>query len=164
MRLTESNVAIRPRSPWEAIDLGVLLAGRHRGLLMSSWAIVTLPVFCLLSALLWDYPTAAILLFWWLKPAFERLSLLILSQSLFGATPTLGQALKAWPATLKSQLLPSLLWRRLSLSRTFSYRCSNWSIWQARNATCVSACSARKTCAPHGCLPSSAHIWNTHCG
>ncbi len=76
MRLTESNVAIRPRSPWEAIDLGVLLAGRHRGLLMSSWAIVTLPVFCLLSALLWDYPTAAILLFWWLKPAFERLSLL----------------------------------------------------------------------------------------
>ncbi|RML94181.1 DUF4129 domain-containing protein [Pseudomonas savastanoi] len=119
MRLTESNVAIRPRSPWEAIDLGVLLAGRHRGLLMSSWVIVTLPVFCLLSALLWDYPKAAILLFWWLKPAFERLPLLILSQSLFGATPTLGQALKAWPATLKSQLLPSLLWRRLSLSRSF---------------------------------------------
>ncbi|MCF5382799.1 DUF4129 domain-containing protein, partial [Pseudomonas syringae] len=119
MRLTESTVAIRPRSPWEAIDLGVLLAGRHRGVLMSSWAIVTLPLFCILSALLWDYPTAAILLFWWLKPAFERLPLLILSQSLFGATPTLRQALKAWPATLKEQLLPSLLWRRLSLSRSF---------------------------------------------
>ncbi|MFA1027531.1 hypothetical protein ALP10_02966 [Pseudomonas syringae pv. helianthi] len=119
MRLTESNVAIRPRSPWEAIDLGVLLAGRHRSVLMSSWAIVTLPFFCLLSALLWDYPSAAILLFWWLKPAFERLPLLILSQSLFGAAPTLGQALKAWPATLKDQLLPSLLWRRLCLSRSF---------------------------------------------
>ncbi|WP_419210147.1 hypothetical protein, partial [Pseudomonas syringae] len=39
MRLTESSVAIRPRSPWEAIDLGVLLAGQHRGLLMGSWAI-----------------------------------------------------------------------------------------------------------------------------
>ncbi|PBQ05964.1 DUF4129 domain-containing protein [Pseudomonas congelans] len=119
MRLTESTVAIRPRSPWEAIDLGVLLAGRHRGVLMSSWAIVTLPFFCVLSVLLWDYPTAAILLFWWLKPAFERLPLLILSQSLFGAAPTLRQALKAWPATLKEQLLPSLLWRRLSLSRSF---------------------------------------------
>lgn len=119
MRLTESNVAIRPRSPWEAIDLGVLLAGRHRALLMGSWALVTLPFFCLLSVLLWDYPSAAILLFWWLKPAFERLPLLILSQSLFGATPTLRQALKAWPATLKDQLLPSLLWRRLSLSRSF---------------------------------------------
>jgi len=119
MRLTESTVAIRPRLPWEAIDLGVLLAGRHRRVLMSSWAIVTLPFFGILSALLWDYPTAAILLFWWLKPAFERLPLLILSQSLFGATPTLRQALKAWPATLKEQLLPSLLWRRLSLSRSF---------------------------------------------
>ncbi|MCI3946904.1 hypothetical protein K0038_03980 [Pseudomonas syringae] len=119
MRLTESNVAIRPRSPWEAIDLGVLLAGRHRRLLMSSWAIITLPFFGLLSVLLWDYPTAVIFLFWWLKPAFERLPLLILSQSLFGATPTLRQALKAWPATLKDQLLPSLLWRRLSLSRSF---------------------------------------------
>ncbi|KPB72977.1 DUF4129 domain-containing protein [Pseudomonas cannabina] len=119
MRLTESSVAIRPRSPWEAIDLGVLLAGRHRGLLMGSWAIVTLPFFCLLSLLLWEYPSAVIFLFWWLKPAFERLPLLILSQSLFGATPTLRQALKAWPGTLKSQLLPSLLWRRLSLSRSF---------------------------------------------
>ncbi|KTB82372.1 DUF4129 domain-containing protein [Pseudomonas syringae] len=119
MRLTESSVAIRPRSPWEAIDLGVLLAGQHRGLLMGSWAIVTLPFFCLLSLLLWDYPSAVIFLFWWLKPAFERLPLLILSQSLFGAPPTLRQALKAWPATLKNQLLPSLLWRRLSLSRSF---------------------------------------------
>ncbi|MCF5743541.1 MULTISPECIES: DUF4129 domain-containing protein [Pseudomonas syringae group] len=119
MRLTESTVAIRPRSPWEAIDLGVLLAGRHRGLLMGSWAIITLPFFCLLSVLLWDYPSAVIFIFWWLKPAFERLPLLILSQSLFGTTPTLRQALKAWPATLKDQLLPSLLWRRLSLSRSF---------------------------------------------
>ena len=32
MRLTEASVAIRPRSAWEAIDLGVLLARRHAGL------------------------------------------------------------------------------------------------------------------------------------
>lgn len=120
MRLTEACVAIRPRNPWEAVDLGVLLARRHRRLLMTSWAIVTLPLYALLSLLLWDYPTVAVLLFWWLKPAYERLPLLILSQALFGATPTLMEVLKTWPRTLRPQLLASLTWRRFSLSRSFT--------------------------------------------
>lgn len=120
MRLTEASVTIRPRSPWEAVDLGVLLAGRHRGLLMSSWAIVTLPVFTLLSLVFWDYPTLALLLFWWLKPVFERLPLLILSQALFGQPPSIKNALKAWLRTLRPQLLASLTWRRFSLSRSFN--------------------------------------------
>jgi hypothetical protein len=119
MRLTDASVAIRPRSPWEAIDLGTLLAREHRVLLMSSWAIVTLPVFALLSVVFWDYPSVALCVFWWLKPAFERLPLLILSQALFGSTPTLGAALTGWLRLLKPQLLASLTWRRLSMSRSF---------------------------------------------
>jgi hypothetical protein len=120
MRLTEASVAIRPRNPWEAVDLGVLLARQHRRLLMTSWALVTLPIFTLLSLLLWDYPSLAILLFWWLKPAYERLPLLILSQALYGAAPSLKEALKAWPHALKTQLIASLTWRRFSLSRSFN--------------------------------------------
>lgn len=120
MRLTEASVAIRPRNAWEAVDLGVLLAGKHRRLLMTSWALVTLPIFSVLSLVLWDYPSLAVFLFWWLKPAYERLPLLILSQALFGTAPSLKQALKAWPRALKPQLLASLTWRRLSLSRSFS--------------------------------------------
>ncbi|VXC92567.1 conserved membrane hypothetical protein [Pseudomonas sp. 8Z] len=119
MRLTEASVAIRPRSAWEALDLGVLMAQRHARLLMLSWALVTLPIFALLCALLWQYPGWAIFLFWWLKPAYERLPLYILSQALFGTTPTLKQALKAWPSLLKPQLLASLTWRRLSTTRSF---------------------------------------------
>jgi len=119
MRLTDASVAIRPRSAWEALDLGILLARRHAGVLMASWAIVTLPVFVLLSVLLWNYSSWAVLLFWWLKPAFERLPLYILSRSLFGDTPTLKEALRAFPGLLKPQLLPSLLWRRLSPTRSF---------------------------------------------
>lgn len=119
MRLTDASVAIRPRNPWESIDLGVLLAREHRGLLMTSWAIVTLPIFCLLSAALWQFPSVALLLFWWLKPLYERLPLLILSQALFGATPTLKDALKAWPGTLRQEWLASLTWRRLGASRSF---------------------------------------------
>ncbi|QRY79430.1 DUF4129 domain-containing protein [Pseudomonas sp. PDNC002] len=119
MRLTDASVAIRPRSAWEALDLGILLARRHAGVLMASWAIVTLPVFVLLSVLLWNHSSWAILLFWWLKPVFERLPLYILSRALFGEAPTLRQALRAFPGLLKPQLLASLLWRRLSPTRSF---------------------------------------------
>ncbi len=119
MRLTDASVVIRPRNAWEALDLGALLARRHAGLLMASWALVTLPIFALLSLLLWNYPSWALFLFWWLKPAYERLPLHILSHALFGDTPTLKQALKAWPRLLKPQLLASLTWRRLSLTRSF---------------------------------------------
>jgi len=119
MRLTDISVAIRPRSAWEAMDLGVLLARRHAGLLIASWALISLPIFALLSLLLWQYPTWSILLFWWLKPAYERLPLYILSHALFGDTPTLKQALKAWPLLLKPQLLASLTWRRFSPTRSF---------------------------------------------
>jgi len=119
MRLSDATVVIRPRTTWEAMDLGVLMSQRHRRLLMTSWAIVTLPFFALLTWLLWDSPSLAIIIFWWLKPAFERLPLYILSKALFGETPTLKQALYQWPRLLKPQLLASLTWRRLSLSRSF---------------------------------------------
>ncbi|WP_252275670.1 DUF4129 domain-containing protein [Pseudomonas subflava] len=119
MRLTDASVAIRPRTAWEAIDLGVLLARRHAGLLMLSWAAVTLPLFAVISALLWQYPSLTVLLFWWLKPAWERLPLHILSRALFGDTPTLKEALTALPRLLKPQLIASLTWRRLSPTRSF---------------------------------------------
>ena len=119
MRLSDASVVIRPRPTWEAMDLGVLLSQRHRRLLMTSWAIVTLPIFVLFSAVFWTSPSLAIFLFWWLKPAFERLPLFILSKAMFGETPTLKQALFQWPRLLQPQLLASLTWRRLSLSRSF---------------------------------------------
>jgi hypothetical protein len=119
MRLTDASVVIRPRTSWEAMDLGVLMAREHRVLLMGSWAMVTLPIFTLLTVLLWEYPSFALFLFWWLKPAFDRLPLYILSKTLFGETPGIKQAVRHWPSLLKDQLLASLTWRRLSLSRSF---------------------------------------------
>ena len=63
MRLSDASVVIRPRTTWEAMDLGVLMSQQHRRLLMSSWAIVTLPLFALLSLLLWDWPSLAVFIF-----------------------------------------------------------------------------------------------------
>lgn len=119
MRLTDASVAIRPRSAWEALDLGVLMARRHAGLLAASWALLTLPLFAVLSLALWERPSLALLIFWWLKPAFERLPLYILSRALFGDTPTLREALRAVPGLLRRQLPASLLWRRFSPTRAF---------------------------------------------
>lgn len=119
MRLTDASVAIRPRSAWEAMDLGVLLARRHAGLLMASWALTTLPVFIVISLLLWKYSTWAFIAFWWFKPLFERLPLYILSRALFGDTPTLREALKAWPTLARRQIISSLTWRRFSPTRSF---------------------------------------------
>ncbi|UII70500.1 DUF4129 domain-containing protein [Pseudomonas sp. HN11] len=119
MRLSDASVVIRPRTAWEAMDLGVLMAREHRLLLMVSWALITLPVFALLTALLWKYPSTAMFLFWWLKPAFDRLPLYILSKVLFGETPSVREAVRQWPRLLQGQLLASLTWRRFSLSRSF---------------------------------------------
>ncbi|MBJ2217824.1 DUF4129 domain-containing protein [Pseudomonas sp. MF7453] len=120
MRLTDASVVIRPRTSWEAMDLGVLMARQHRLLLMGSWAMVSLPVFIALTVLLWNYPSLAMFLFWWLKPAFDRLPLYILSKALFGERPSLKQAVRRWPHLLKGQLFASLTWRRLSMSRSFT--------------------------------------------
>jgi hypothetical protein len=120
MRLNEASVAIRPRSPWEAIDLGLLLAGRHRRLLLGSWALVTLPLYALLTLLLWQHPTAVFVVVWWLKPAFDRLPLHILSKALFEQPPSTTAAVRQWVRVLRPQLLASLTWRRFSLSRSFT--------------------------------------------
>ncbi|WP_312920891.1 DUF4129 domain-containing protein [Stutzerimonas nitrititolerans] len=119
MRLNEASMEIRPRSAWEALDLGCLLARRHVGLLMLSWAALTLPLFAVLSILTWQYPTLSLLLFWWLKPLYERLPLFILSHALFGDTPTLGRSFRALPGVLRPQWLASVTWRRFSPTRSF---------------------------------------------
>ena len=119
MQLSDASVSIRPRSPWEALDLGTLLARRHGTLLMTTWAAVTLPIFALISLMLWQHPSVALLLFWWLKPLYERLPLYILSRALFGDTPGFCESLKAFPSLLRPQWFASLTWRRLSMTRSF---------------------------------------------
>lgn len=120
MPLNPVQVLLRPRNSWEAMDLGILLARRHAGLLMATWAAITLPLFVLLTLFFWQQPTLPALIIWWLKPAFERLPLHILSNALFANTPSFTDSIKACPTLLKPQLLASLTWRRLSLRRSFT--------------------------------------------
>ncbi|MEJ2133197.1 MAG: DUF4350 domain-containing protein, partial [Gammaproteobacteria bacterium] len=83
-----------------------------------SWLTVTLPVFLGLYVVLHAHATIAVLIFWWLKPAYERLPLLIVSQALFGATPSVRTALREYLKLLPKQLFRTLTVRRFVPTRS----------------------------------------------
>lgn len=109
MRPEDLDVALRPRSPWEAMELGTALLRRHADAIWRPWLLATLPVLALLNALAWwtDLFWLAAVLLWWLKPAFDRIPLYVLSRGVFGTSPTPrrscarsgGSVAAHWPAT-----------------------------------------------------------------
>lgn len=120
MRLEGIHIALRPRTSWEAADLGFALVRRHAGAIARSWFLFGLPLFALLNALAWAVGKMwlAALALWWLKPWFDQLVLHILSHAVFTAPPSAR-------ATLRQQfrlraVLPWLLWRRIDLTRGLS--------------------------------------------
>ncbi len=118
MDLARLALAMRPRGPWEGIDLGFAMARRWFLPLWRLWWVVALP-FALVTALLFpDRPWLAIVLLWWGKPLYEPLLLFWLSRALFGQRPGLGQSLRQWRAILQAQPLAYLTWRRFSPSRS----------------------------------------------
>ena len=88
MRLDEVTAEIRPRSDWEAVDLGFAMVRRHfwRCLVMW-WMALAVPVVAM-TWLLWDHPAILLALVWWVKPAGSRMVLLEISRRLFGEKPS----------------------------------------------------------------------------
>lgn len=119
MRVEGLTVALRPRSSWEATDLGFALVRRHAGTIWRSWVLVTLPVFLLLNlaGALLDLVGLAVLVFWWLKPVFDRVPLFILSRAVFGAAPSVAETVRAQASWGWRSMLPWLTWRRLHPAR-----------------------------------------------
>jgi len=97
LQLDSVRVELRPRSPWEAVELGTALVRRHAREIWRPWAALTLPAFALLNALAWaiDALWLAALAMWWLLPLFDRIPLFVLSRAVFGDAPTLRQTLAA---------------------------------------------------------------------
>ncbi|WP_334179095.1 DUF4129 domain-containing protein [Pseudoxanthomonas sp.] len=116
MRIEQLTVRLRARSDWEAIELGMALVRRHAGAIWTPWLWLTLPVFALLNLGAWwiDQFWLAALLMWWLKPAFDRIPLYVISRAVFGSVPGTSDTLRAqlgWG----TRVLPHLLtWRRFS--------------------------------------------------
>ncbi len=112
MRLEDVSAQLRPRGTWEAVDLGLAMVRRHLRLLLAAWCLTVVPLWGLLLALSHWVPMGWVLLaIWWLKPIYDRVPLFILSRSLFGATPRLGEVLRAWPGMLTRNFFGVMLLR-----------------------------------------------------
>ena len=101
MELEKVTAEIRPRTQWEAIDLGVRLVSEHAISLIKGWMASVYPCGLLIVALCYQSPLWGLFLVWWLKPVWERVALHPLSRSLFGEHPTWRETMKVLPGELK---------------------------------------------------------------
>lgn len=120
MKLEQLTVQLRLRSSWEAIELGMALVRRDAAAIWKPWCLVTLPVLALVNALgwAWDLIGLAGFVMWWLKPVFDRIPLYVISRSVFAATPTVRDTLRAQWRWGWKPMLHYLTWRRLSPARS----------------------------------------------
>ena len=87
MKLEDVTAAIRPRSDWEAVDLGFAMVRRDFWRCLTVWCLATGLPTLLAIWLLWEHPLILLALFWWWRPAGSRMVLFELSRRLFGEAP-----------------------------------------------------------------------------
>ncbi len=123
MQPADIAVELRPRSAWEAMDLGLAMLQRWWRAVLVPHALVLAAVSALATALgLWlEKPWVAIVAIWWLKPLYDRVALYVLSHAVFGELPRLRTVLRERREWLGSGLVPYLLLRWwLDMTRSFS--------------------------------------------
>jgi hypothetical protein len=118
MQLDALTVALRPRTPWEATDLGIAMVRAHARRIWLPWLILSAPLMLALTTLgcVIGVPALGLYLVWWLKPAFDRIALFVLSRALFGEYPNIRQTIQAQMNF--AGLWPWLLWRRFDPRRS----------------------------------------------
>lgn len=120
MRLEEITVRLRRRTTWEALDLGHAMLRAWAAPAYRAWFATFWLFGLLLMALFWQWPTAVMLVLWWLKPLFDRILLFTYSRALFGQQASVFEVLRALPRILREPgILSGLTWRRFSLARSF---------------------------------------------
>ncbi len=87
MRVEDLTVALRPRSSWEAVDLGMRLVRTHARPLARVSAGVSLPVMALVLATTWRHPLLMVTLLWWVSPVADRALVRVLGGAVFAAPP-----------------------------------------------------------------------------
>jgi hypothetical protein len=121
MRLEAIAVNLRVRTPYESIDLGYRMVMAWRRDVFSVWASVYLGAGLIINLLCFAKPILALFILWWLKPAFDRVILHVLSGAAFGAAPSVADTWRQLPKLwLNNGLLRALTIGRFDLARSFS--------------------------------------------
>ncbi|TCK04820.1 DUF4129 domain-containing protein [Marinobacterium mangrovicola] len=120
MNLNELQLKTRVRTPWQALDVGVLMARRWYRPMLFAWMLPALLLYGLLSLVLYDSPAWVMLGVWWCKPLLDRLPLLMLSRYIFNERPTGVFNGRSLLRLYRFDMFSALFWRRADLRRSFN--------------------------------------------
>lgn len=119
MDLNNVQIEIRPRQPFEGLDLGFRMASAWFFKLWLLWLGTAIPMAFSVCLLLRNHPLLALLAVWWLKPVYETSLLYWLSRAIFNERPEIKNVLKKSFSIIRPKLLSRLTIRRFSPSRSF---------------------------------------------
>ena len=121
MQAADIAIGLRRRSPWEAMDLGLTMLQRWWRRVYVPHLLFAVPLMALALGAGWWLERAwvAALAIWWMKPAYDRVVLHVLSRATFGELPTTRAVFGAAKEWLGTGLFLALLLRP-SLSRSFT--------------------------------------------
>ena len=114
MRLDTVTAEIRPRSDWEAVDLGFAMVRRSFWRCTTVWWLALGIPTAIAAVLLWEHPLLLLVLFWWAKPAGSRLVLFELSRRLFGEEPSWRAVWREIPRAWTRRFFHRFMWARFS--------------------------------------------------
>jgi len=111
---------MRPRSPFEAADLGTRLCQSVAGSVYLCYALVAVPTIALALASYEIADWLPTLILWWSKPWLDRTILFVLARAAFGQRTTPRDLWEQQRHVWWQQLLLTWTWRRLSPWRSFT--------------------------------------------
>jgi hypothetical protein len=114
MQLDTVTAEIRPRSDWEAVDLGFAMIRRDFWRSITVWWLALGIPTAVGTVLLWDHPLILLTLFWWFKPAGSRMVLFGISRRLFGELPSWRAIWREIPRAWTRRFFFRFIWARFS--------------------------------------------------
>lgn len=121
MQPADVAIALRRRSPWEAMDLGLAMLQRWWRRVYAPYLAVAAPVMAtaILAGWLLERAWVALLAIWWLKPLYDRVVLHVLSRAVFGEVQDTRAVLASPGAWLGTGLAAALTLGRVDTARSF---------------------------------------------
>ena len=120
MQIDALALRLRPRTPYEAADLGTRLCQSAARDVYKCYLVVAIPLFILCLCTVEIAYWLPMLTVYWFKPWLDRTILYVLSRAAFGQRTTLSDLWNAQRHVWWNQLFITLTWRLLSPWRSFT--------------------------------------------